>query len=161
MELQHNIPNLQGNTTYQIEVRALNGALPPKPTRWIKMGEVATRAVDISTTDIKPVFISSVTANYDVKENPPGTDYEIVGSIFEDFRSTHVVHVTKDINSTDVEGLAGATPYYFKIRAVNHGGLPTAWKFYDVITTGEPPFPPTPPAGLHVIAVTSGTIRLG
>jgi len=158
--LTYNIDPLLENTTYQIEVRALNGAVPPRPTDWIPFGRVATKADEVAIDSINPIDINFVVVNFLTGNNPPGTEYEIEGSIFSDFHEIQAYKRTTDEGSTTISDLAGATEYYFQVRAISHGEIPTFWQEFLPITTREPPLDPDPPTGLKFDVVTPSSIDL-
>jgi len=120
------------NTTYFFQVLALNndGAATP----FVGLGSTSTLAAAPSpaAVSISSVFSTSVTLNWLANGDPLGfTTYTIVASTASDFNqyASSVVFTTAPAAgpSATMTGLAFGTSYYFEVRAVSNGGIPTAY----------------------------------
>ncbi len=111
--------NLTANTSYQAYVVAINAG-----------GVVSSSATICYTLTEKPfsTVISSVTqdvisVNWSPNGNPePGTTYQVYMSTAADFTTQSITVVST--SGISVPDLLPDSSYYFKVRAVNGGGVP-------------------------------------
>ncbi len=162
------VQNLAANTTYQVDVRALNRDGHPTDWDWNNFGRIATLADTPQALTVSNVEISSATFTYNPGANPNGTTFEIQVSALADFSTIQVSRLTTNPGSYDLTGLSGGITYYARIRAINFAGQPSAFSNFsnsnpnpDSFTTNTgPAFSPNPPTAPSITSLDNGSISL-
>lgn len=151
--LQATLGGLLGNSTYQLFVAAVNHN--GVPTAFTLAGSSHTLANAPGPPSFSAVQRASMTVSWSSGGNPAQTLYEAEVSSRSDFSPAAVSSATLNL-SLDLTGLDGNTTYYARVRAVNHGGQPSA---YVQAATSTLTLPPTA-AGSSFVSVTSSiTVR--
>lgn len=123
-------PALQPNTTYQMQVRALNGSAIPVPTAFIAVSVV--RTLPVSPGAASPVFASvnvgSITFNWTAGSNPNAGVLTYNTQVSTDnFATVNFTSATALLSAVFGAGGAGSAlqpnaNYFFRAQAVNGTG---------------------------------------
>jgi hypothetical protein len=140
------------NTTYGIRVQAVNltgsGALPAETT-------AQTLAQAPTGSAVTTVFIDSITVNWNTNLNPADTNYSLERSTDN---SVFAAVVSSAAGAASDLNLIGNTTYYYRVRAINGEGVPSA---YDaVVSTYLLGRLPEPPSGFSAKSLSGGRIHL-
>ena len=138
---------LNANTTYYSAV-----SLTPE-SGYVLAGWGSTLAAAPSSPVFGGVWYSSAVLNWGGGINPGGTIYEYQLSVLPGFGSIAAGGSGTDTTGS-LPGLSEGTTYYGRVRAVNNGGMPTAYSYAPgtVITHGVPDLSPI--ANLHALGRT-------
>lgn len=138
---------LSPNTTYSVAVagRNFSGEGPLSPPSEV----LATLAAPPSGVSAA-LYFSSITLNWALDGNPPGTQAEVE-------RLYGLTATITDVSYTDA-GLLGCTSYYYRIWNVNVAGVPSGYADLGPLLTGNPS--PPPPGGLYAEALGGNRILL-
>lgn len=123
---------LAPNTSYYARVRAYSHGGTPSPIEFLALGSTATHCVDPFELSPNWSGVSSSQLTFHVQSggNPSGTAFQAQISSSAVFTT-----ITGEASGT-FAGFAGAAVfsgldsnwrYYFRLRAVNRGGIPTSW----------------------------------
>lgn len=150
------------NTTYFAYAAAVNGN--GAVSAYTLLGSTATMAVLPATavTTFSVVHISSLTVSWSAAGNPLSiTTYTVQLSTAADFNAfaSSVVFSTAPAAgpSATFTGLTDFTQYFFRVRAVNHGGAATPFVALGSTTTLVAPLPPPALSGFASVDITSVT----
>ncbi|MBI4371160.1 MAG: fibronectin type III domain-containing protein, partial [Elusimicrobia bacterium] len=135
---------LTPNTTYFFQVRSVSGG---NVSAFLALGSTATLAAPPTQTVVLAVASTTVSLDWQPNGNPePGTGYEVWRDVAASFASA--VRVVTATSAYQASGLSADTTYYFKVRALNAGAVPSGFDA-AVSTATLPPAPGQPgtPAG--------------
>ncbi|MFH2201491.1 MAG: S8 family serine peptidase [Elusimicrobiota bacterium] len=147
--LNFNFDTLFRNTTYYFRVKARNGA--GVESGFTTLPETATLAAAPGAAAFSGTADNAVTANWSTSSNPAGTRYAVESST-DAFSTTNVSTLTQQTAMTfgrggEGEDLEPNTTQYFRARALNWGGLPTAdASLGSVVTLATTPIAQLPSA---------------
>ncbi|HOX21968.1 MAG TPA: fibronectin type III domain-containing protein, partial [Elusimicrobiales bacterium] len=147
--------DLATNTTYYAHVAAIgrNG----QASSYLVLGATATFANAPVDLFVVPVSSYSISMEWSANQNPIGTRYEASYSTVPDFTEEHsLIFTTHTV--LGVSGLAMDTVYYFKVRAVNHSGVPSESVFSSTRTLEAPP--PSPPSIASIASGKDGIVYI-
>lgn len=115
--------NLNANTTYYFQVRALNNS--GVPTLFVNLGSTSTLAASLVAGSFSNMGVYTIQANWTtVPSNPGWTLYELQTSTAPNFTGTVSSSLTYS-QSGSYFPLSNNTTYYFQVRAINNNGVPT------------------------------------
>lgn len=134
---------LAPNTTYFLSARAFNRG--ETPTAFVELGAAVTLATATVSPTLAAVSSSSVVLSWGTNGNPQGTRYEVSYSSVSPLSSGFSISTAPPTTSTfaALGGLLAATTYEFRVRALGHGGTPSAFSGIASTTT-LPPLPGMP-----------------
>lgn len=127
---QLSVSGLARNTTYYFRFDGLGPGVS-----FSSAAVLATLAASPDPVSFSAISPSGFTANWSQNSNPSGTIYQIALSTdvnFGSFVSSETIAAFSRIYSS----LAANTTFYFRARALSHGGVPTAYALGAVITAG-------------------------
>jgi hypothetical protein len=141
------ITRLTPNTTFVVSINALNSQ--SVPTGYTATGSVCTQALR-PLADGMEVYTTSATIHWRDNGNPVGTQF--VAENVTDLAA----HSTNGLFWNDTP-LQPNTTYQYRVKAVNHSGVSTAWETIGTTVTFAE-IPPAPSVG--EIAVTSVCVHI-
>ncbi|MFC2091239.1 hypothetical protein ACFLTD_00515 [Elusimicrobiota bacterium] len=121
------LTGLWSNTTYYLFVRARGGG---QTSDYSSSVTTCTLANVPSGSAFAGVYISSVTIQWTTNNSTSNTRYEAqvsTGSSFDPVFAENTVYTSDVSTQTVFKGLSDLTTWYFRVRAVNHSGVPTEW----------------------------------
>ena len=138
------------NSAYYLQVNAVNisGA-----GAFASLGSTITLAMPPAATTVLSAAWTAASVAWQANGNPASTNYEL----WQDTSSAfpNAVKSTLSTTSASLSGLAANTTYYFKVRAVNGGGI--ASLFDSTVSTKTMALPTIPGAPGTVIPSVLGT----
>ena len=150
------VVTLTPNTTYFMRVGALWGAV----TSYASSLSTATLAAEPGGSAFSSIGTSSITLQWSRNGNPESaTLYTVLTSTAPDPAAPGGAAATSSTTYNaflSTTGLSADTPYFFRVRAIGHGGLATPYT--AAASTRTHPPPPAAPA-VSASAVSSGAIR--
>lgn len=142
--------SLTPNTPYGLRAAGVNvGGMGPLSAS----ATVYTLAAEPSATGTA-VASTTIVASWGLNGNPGSTVAELQRSTDAVVFSTLTVAAVTSYADAD---LLGCTTYYYRVRNVNGGGLPTSYASFSGVTANTIP---SPPAGLTASANAGGTVGL-
>ncbi|MBI5597448.1 MAG: VCBS repeat-containing protein [Elusimicrobia bacterium] len=150
--------SLTPNTSYYFRVQARNGL--GAETAYADLGSTVTLAAQpgLAAAPFSPLGQSSVTVNWTLGLNPPGTEFMLKASTASDFTGTVLSAGWLSALTTTFTGLSADTTYYWTVGARNRAGLVS-----QLLSLGAQPTLPYPPAAstepFHAVWVTSANVQ--
>ncbi|MFC2091238.1 fibronectin type III domain-containing protein [Elusimicrobiota bacterium] len=121
------LAGLNFNTTYYFFVRSYGFGKASQYSNYLATSTLANAPSGLAVTG---VFVTSTTVQWTTNNNPVNTEFEAqvsTGSSFDPVFASNMLYTSYVSTTTLFAGLSDNSSWYFRVRALNHSGVPTAW----------------------------------
>ena len=150
--LSHTFTGLSPNTTYYLRVQARNSKGIQTDT--VSLPVTVTHAACPTSLEPSSVSSGSLVAAWGKGGNPDGTRFHFDSAYDPDF-GVRVSSAILTATSLPMAGLTPDTSYYLRVRALDHGDLPTDWVTLPTTATLAQQPGSLPPTGVLDLQLTA------